>query len=280
MNNVIYSLLPENANFNAGYTNFRDCLNRPLDVGGCTIFICKKGQAEISLNFKSFSIKAGQMLILFGDIVMMPVSISENFSIFTVSVSDSIIDEALHNSSSDFFDFIYANPILSLTRKQRYLLSGWEKQILWMLEPENSAIAHKLILNTLSSFFLATENAITNAHELTGVKYKASQSWILINKFTKLLFEYGHKNRNVNFYADKLCVTPGYLYKVVTKVMNTSPKDLIDNYIALEIKVLLTTTNLSVKEIAEELHFEDASYMCRFFRRRTGVSLTDYKKAD
>ena len=149
-----------------------------------------------------------------------------------------------------------------------------------MLKPENVPVAYKLIANTLASFFLAVENAINNAHELTGIKYKASQGWILINKFTKLLFQYGHKNRNVNFYADKLCVTSGYLYKVVTKEMNTSPKNLIDTYITTEIKVLLSTTNLSVKEIAEELHFEDASYMCRFFRRQTSVSLTDFRKND
>lgn len=279
-NNVKFSLLPESANFNAGYPNLKECLNRPIDVGGCSIFVCKAGYANVTLNFKPYEIKAGHLLILFGDTVMIPVDISENLSIFTVSVSDTFIDELLYNSSAEFFDFIYAYPLLSTTGEQRSLLAAWEQQILWLMKPENSAVAHKIFSNTLSNFFLAVESVINNTHELTGIKYKASQSWILINKFTKLLFQYGHENRNVNFYADKLCVTPGYLYKVVTKVMNTSPKDLIDTYITTEIKVLLSTTNLSVKEIAEELHFEDSSYMCRFFRRRTGVSLTDFKNND
>lgn len=278
--NLKHSLLAKNSSFEAKYLNFKGCLNHPLDVAGCTIFICKTGQAEISLNFQPYKIKSGNILILFGDTVMIPISISENFSIFTVSVSDDIIDELLYNTSSDFFDFIYANPILSPRKEQRNLLIGWEQQILWILKPENKTVANKIISNTLVSFFLAVESTVNRIHELTGVKYKASQSWILINKFTKLLFKHGHENRNVIFYANKLCITPGYLYKVVSKIMQTSPKDLIDNYIITEMKILLSTTNLSMKEIADELHFEDSSYMCRFFRKQTGLSLTDYKKTN
>lgn len=278
--NLKYSLLPENANFSAGYTNLKECLNRPVDVGGCTILFCKSGNANITLNFKPYKVRTGQLLILFGDTVTIPVDVSENFSIFLVSVSDIIIEELLHCNSAVFFDYVYENPLLSTTAEQRNLLTGWEQQLLWVQKPENGTIAYKIFSNSVSSLFMAVENAINNAHKLSGIKYKASQSWAVINNFTKLLFQYGHENRNVNFYADKLCITPGYLYKVVAKIMNTSPKEHIDTYIITEIKVLLSTTTLSVKEIAEELHFEDPSYMCRFFRRRTGVSLTDFRNSN
>ena len=56
--------------------------------------------------------------------------------------------------------------------------------------------------------------------------------------------------------------------------MNDTPKGLIERQVILEMKMLLETTDMSVKEIAEYLNFEDGSYMCRFFKRHTGISLT------
>jgi AraC-like DNA-binding protein len=42
--------------------------------------------------------------------------------------------------------------------------------------------------------------------------------------------------------------------------------------------VLLTTTGLSVKEIADRCGFESSSYFCRVFRASTGMSPAEYRK--
>ena len=47
----------------------------------------------------------------------------------------------------------------------------------------------------------------------------------------------------------------------------------------LEIKALLSYSELPIGRIAERLCFEDASYLCRYFRRHTGQSLTGYRRA-
>lgn len=56
-----------------------------------------------------------------------------------------------------------------------------------------------------------------------------------------------------------------------------SPKELIDRQTVTEIKTYLVNTDMSVKHIASELNFEDVSYMCRYFRRQTGMSPMDYR---
>ena len=55
------------------------------------------------------------------------------------------------------------------------------------------------------------------------------------------------------------------------------PKELIDKQTVTEIKSFLINTDMTVKSIASELHFDDVSYMCRYFRRLTWVSPTDYR---
>ena len=80
---------------------------------------------------------------------------------------------------------------------------------------------------------------------------------------------YHTKYHDVKFYADKLNITPDYLYKLFYRIENISPKEMIDRLVIVSIKILLQNTDLSVKNIAAELHFDDPPYMCRFFRRMT-----------
>lgn len=60
--------------------------------------------------------------------------------------------------------------------------------------------------------------------------------------------------------------------------MLQSPKELIDRQTVMEIKAYLVNTDMSVKAIASELHFEDVSYMCRYFRRLTGMTPMDCRQ--
>lgn len=45
-----------------------------------------------------------------------------------------------------------------------------------------------------------------------------------------------------------------------------------------ELKYKLIYTSKSIEQIAKELHFPDTSYMCRYFRRKTGRALDEYRK--
>ncbi len=44
-------------------------------------------------------------------------------------------------------------------------------------------------------------------------------------------------------------------------------------------RVLLKNTNMSIKEIAQELHFPNQSFLGKFFKEHVGMSPTDYRKS-
>ena len=58
------------------------------------------------------------------------------------------------------------------------------------------------------------------------------------------------ENKDVAFYADKLCITSKYLTMVIKETSGKSAKDWIVEYIILEIKALLKNTSLNIQEIA------------------------------
>jgi YesN/AraC family two-component response regulator len=69
-----------------------------------------------------------------------------------------------------------------------------------------------------------------------------------------------------------------YLGTITRRTLNASPKAIIDRDIIRHLKALLTTTDKSLSEIAAEMNFEDTSYMCKFFRKHTGMSMLEYRK--
>jgi AraC-like DNA-binding protein len=58
-----------------------------------------------------------------------------------------------------------------------------------------------------------------------------------------------------------------------------SAKSFIDDCLLQEIKLLLLSTDLSIQELSDRLHFSDQSHLGRFFKRHTGLSPSVYRKS-
>ena len=125
-------------------------------------------------------------------------------------------------------------------------------------------------LNFLQSLLMWVFNTI---QEKIGGTQQYTRKQALSHQFVGLLREYATREHAVSFYADRMCISPRYLYEVTVECQGgRTPKQLIDEQRLAEVKVLLSDPHLSVTEIAEQLGFADQSYLTRFFRRHTGMS--------
>ena len=93
-----------------------------------------------------------------------------------------------------------------------------------------------------------------------------------------MAFPYVFRSYHVRV-LDQLSITTTYLYKLCRKHLQLFPKEVLDRQTVTEIKTYLVNTDATIKGIADELHFNDVSYMCRFFRRMTGMSPIDYRRS-
>lgn len=100
----------------------------------------------------------------------------------------------------------------------------------------------------------------------------------LYKKFIECLSSNKEGKNTVNFYAEKLCVTPQYLSKVVSSVSCKTAKYWINRAIITQAKIHLKDKNKSIAEIADLLDFPNVSFFCRFFKRETGLTPTQYRR--
>ncbi|WP_298650554.1 helix-turn-helix domain-containing protein [uncultured Proteiniphilum sp.] len=87
------------------------------------------------------------------------------------------------------------------------------------------------------------------------------------------------QHRGLDFYASKLCLTPKYMSTIIKQTSGKTAGDWIDDYILLEAKALLKSTNMTIQQISDELNFPSQSFFGKYFKRLTGVSPKEYRKS-
>jgi AraC family transcriptional activator of pobA len=100
---------------------------------------------------------------------------------------------------------------------------------------------------------------------------------LILKKFRSLVEDNYRDKHEVAAYADMLNITPGYLNDLVKQQSGKTAITYIHERIMVEAKSMLLHTELSVKQIAYELGFEDAAYFNRFFKRLGNVTPVTYR---
>ena len=100
-----------------------------------------------------------------------------------------------------------------------------------------------------------------------------------VSKFMNLVATHAKEQHSVQYYADKLCITPNYLNEMITSTMGISAKQYIQSKVMEEAKRLLVYTDFPIADIAFELCFSTVSYFIRSFRQHTGETPLLYRKA-
>lgn len=263
-----------------GSTTLEKSRGRSIEINGCTILLVTAGRGVVMTNLQRHTLRRGDMVVLFHNSIFTPQRISAGFSARFISFPYDIASPvSFRTTSTVFWKFIAEHPIYPLTERQCALLDGWFQIMEWLVETAHPDMMPDLVRNNLFILFMAIDNEVRRTGVATGQKDK-SRGWALLNEFSALLSQNYETQHDVGFYADRLCITPGYLYKLTYPATGMSPKEIIDRQIESAIKCYLSDTDLPVKNIAEKLHFNDPSYMCRFFRRLNGVSPTEYRNQD
>ncbi len=265
--------------FKSGETTKADWhCGHPLPVDGCLIMLCDRGKAQLSINSRNFCMKPGYMAFIGFDMVTVPSSVSDDFNARYLSVGFNATQDIFFRITSNrFWDFIYKSPVFHLPDDLLDTAAGWLSLAEWLSSNCSSAVKDKTIRNEAENFMLVMVEQVETRLGILGENPAKNRSWTLINDFVGLLGRHYATHHDVAFYADMLNVTPNYLNIITKKNIGTTAKEQIKIQIGLVVRMLLDTTDLSVKQIAERLHYDDPSYLCRIFRKQTGMSPIQYR---
>lgn len=261
-------------------------LKYPVRFDGYIIFFLKQGHFRIDLNLHSYEVKPGSLLVnVPGNIIKLTSYDEKNIShvqLYFVLASREFM-------SGIRFDFnkitqetirLMQNPCISLNDADLELAEDYFKLARQVLQGgrENK----REILGSLITSFTYVAADIW-MRELMQARQTAVPSSDRVNqlfdRFLALVTEYHSRERGMAFYADKMCLTPKYLSRLVKEASGRSGPDWIDSFVILEAKNMLKYSELSIKEIVSALHFPSQSVFYNYFKSHTGISPSEYRKA-
>lgn len=105
-----------------------------------------------------------------------------------------------------------------------------------------------------------------------------SNADVLTKEFMSLVKENFRRERQLQFYADALCITPRYLSRVVKECTGESAAEWIERCVVLEARALLKSTNMTIQQISDELNFPSQTFFGKYFKRRVGLSPKEYRR--
>lgn len=268
----------ENNEYVCGSSDWKRVAGTSIRTKGCILIHCTEGCAVVSVEFKLRAIRKGDIILVFPDTMFFVNKVSSLFAVRYIELLPKLFDETTVTLSSRFLSVIYGAPVFTIRTEYRELWEAWQKQLSRIIQHKEIKPACLMLRNLMQNFFIELEHIVMSeniGHQAQSIKTSRQ----LFYRFCQSLAENCYSRHEVKFYADKLCITPYYLAKVTKSASGMSPKEFIDRQIIMEIKRFLTTTELSIKEIAIHFHFETMSYMARYFRRHTGMNPNEFRKS-
>ncbi|HEX2630819.1 MAG TPA: helix-turn-helix domain-containing protein, partial [Chitinophagaceae bacterium] len=165
-----------------------------------------------------------------------------------------------------FFDF-EAEHIVNVTPEESLLIQQSFRDII--AEYERFSSERDYLLRNYIHILLLRVREIYRPHA-KHIGESATRSMKITNQFKHLVEKNFIEHREVQYYAAQLHITPKYLSEVVKMNTGKSPRDIINDMLLLEAKVLLGSTNQTITEIAHQLQFQDQSHFSHFIKQQTG----------
>lgn len=240
------------------------------------VCICLSGYSKIEVNARDVDFKKNDIIVAFPGQIISIENKTDNFCVAFFSISDKLIHDIIYRMPANFISFLTEYVVYSLPDNEAKLILSEFFYVLnkYFLQAEH-VYRGEIITHLLRIFFMDLYNKVLKKNNLSA-KLSKRKSEILQHFFT-LLPKYCTINREVSFYAEKLCITPKYLYVITEEGTGSTVKELISRYVTAELKVLLSSEKIPLKTIAEKFNFPSEAYLCKFFKKQTGISPQAYR---
>lgn len=263
--------------FRTGIDNLEFYRNRLIKLTNGVIMFCTCGEAEITIDLVKYPVVPNTNIMLLPGSILTLKSASKDFRAHYFAYSGEMMKVACFRLDPAFMHFLRDNPCYTHTKpKAIHSLQGMLGAAIAIYADKENQFRESIAQNLLQIFFLDTYDKVQRyftREQLEGSNRKDQ----LFKKFIHLVHTHCTNQRDVAFYAEQLCISTRYLSAITKQMGEITAKEIIDEFLILEIKVALQSTNLSLKEIADRYNFPDQSFFGRYFKKHTGMAPKEYR---
>ena len=252
----------------------------PIRFDGLYIGLREKGKARFSINLKEFEVGHNDLVICSPDDLVQATLDEDVHLVQSMIVSSHFLKE-MYISLNSFMPFFAARkdqPVFHLTDDEIKEIKSFFIGIKNAVEGNDYFridITKRLLAAYLYKLGSIIYRHLPELQEEAAKPLKREE--ILFKEFIRLVSEHHRKERRVDFYAERLFLSPKHFSTVIKKVSGKTAGQWIDEYVILEAKTLLKYSAMSIQEIAYYMNFPNPSFFGKYFRHHTNMSPSEYK---
>lgn len=249
-------------------------IGQPYRLQEGRIAIITNGRARVLINLFEYIFRPNYISLIAPGSIIQIIETSQDFDAHMMAIEHNFLP--VSGKEEFFAHFLQRkkNLLLPLTTTEQVQIENFIT-VMWdvLQEPvfRKEVIQHLLAGLLYNIEYIAKNKGQSESSPLTHQND-------IFQRFISLVNTYSKTERNVSFYADKLCLTPRYLNTVIRQASQQTVMDWINQSIILEAKVLLKHSNRLVYQISDELNFPNPSFFSKFFKRMTGMTPQEYQK--
>ena len=237
--------------------------------------ICKAGHAEADFNGKHYIINSNQLCVCRSGVIISNIMITPDFRCEMILLSDKLLSEVLKAQLPIWTKAFYPNPVLVFDDNVQHITLTEELRMIFA--DSKSPYKKEIILSMLRAGFLMMAELLEQI-SLRKQGEGFSHAEVVFQSFMELLSRRKVKKSEVGSYADELCVSAKYLTSVCVKQSGRSAADWINQFVMDDVAHYLKNTELSMKEISEQLGFANQSFFGKYVKAQVGTSPAEYRK--
>lgn len=248
---------------------------QPVLFDGIVFGMCVRGDFTFRVNYREYRVSSRELFLCLPRHLFTILACSPDVEMKLLLVSPDFLHSLPISFGFDWLKRIEASPCLTpSSEKLEDLIALYSILIRYDARDASvSQLRNALILSFILIIISSIGPDPTDARGLT-----MSRQEKLTRRFFDLMLQHYEREHRVSFYADKLCTTAKYLSTVIKNTTRHTSQEWINEVVLVAAKRFLKTTDLSVLQISERLHFATASSFVRFFRQHTGQTPLEYRQ--
>lgn len=231
-----------------------------------------QGTGRISINLIEYEVSAHQIIIIPDNSLIELLEISPDYDFQVIVPACNFLPALPGSILSETYT---RNGIVLSLNEEEWTQAEMFFTLLWNIlhsSPYRRETVQHFIISLLYNLKYTYEQTRTTT------PLRLSRREEIFRRFIALVNEHSKQERSVNFYADKLCLTPHYLSTIIREASGQTVMQWINQSAVLEAKVLLKHSDLLIFQISDELNFPNPSFFSKFFKRMTGMTPAEYQK--
>ena len=239
------------------------------------VVICTNGKVQAQMNGKQMELRKNQVAIVPQNVTVTDVMVSPDFNLKAMFLTNRILQSFLREKMNIWNDMMYIRRHHIVTMDEDEILfytHFYDMLTLTITKGKDNPLHTDVIQSLLRSAILAfcgrMEQMLSSDTGLADSHFQ---------HFLDLLHSNDVKRHTVEAYASKLCISPKYLTAVCKKNSGKTANEWITEQVLEDIRYYLRQTDLSIKQICDQLGFPNPSFFGKYVKDHFGMTPMQFR---